>query len=655
MTHEKGVWIDRFGTWLTISALGVLPVFFLPITQDYYDTNKWVLLTGATIVILFLWGLRVLMTGTAAIAWNGTIKRLGLLVLTVMVSLLVSPNKVEALLTPFGAGTLIALFIIALIGTTFLDEKARPILRWVILSTTSLAGLLAIYQFFGLARVTGLAGVAGLAFLSDPLWTPVGTSVGLMTILIVTLPLLVAEALQRKRAGHDTHMIVAVVMCIVSLGGLILTAYQVLPKWSATILPYWANWQIMLESYKNWRQLLVGVGAENFLAAFSTGRPAALNMTPLWNTRFTLGSSMLFHIATVYGLIGASAFGYLLLGLLKATPWLSARGGLVKISPSGVSLLLAALSLILLPPSLPAFIVITTILIVSESSASLKRPRLSRLILRYGIAALVFLLAATASYGLVRAYSAELAFGRSLRALENRDGTAAYNLQIQAITRNPRVTRFHTAYSQTNLALANAVAAGTATASAAPDQIDKDRQTTTQLIQQAIREAKLAVNLAPKNILAWENLAFVYQTLTGVAQGANQWAVAAYSQAMTLDPTNPVIRLQLGGAYVGQQRLDQAAESYLTAIRLKPDYANAYYNLAFVYREQKKYLTAAQALKEALKYVTPGSDDGSRAQKELTELRDLLTDEEKRALDEPSTTPSTPPSDTTNEPLSPLP
>lgn len=611
-----------------ITALGLVPAFFLPLTQDYYDTNKWTLLVGSAIIILILWGLRVVLTGTVTIAWNRTVKGLGLVTIAALVSLLVSPNKGEALLSPFGAGTFLSLFLVAAVGTTFLDDKARGILRWTLMTTVSLTGLLAVYQFFGLSRITGLAGVAGLTFLSNPLWTPVGTSIGLITVIVVTLPLIAREALHRKRSGHDNHVIVAIVMGIAYIGGLTLTAYQILPTWSQTTLPYWVNWQILLESYKNWKQLLLGIGAENFLAAFTAGRPVALNMTPLWNTRFTLGSSTFFHIATVYGVVGAAALSWFLAGLHPVL----------------------LLTLVFLPPSFSTLIVVATILIISQppTHRSLARHSLARL-----IAVPVFLLAAAASYGLVRAYGAELAFAQSLKALENRDGTATYNLQIQAITANPQIARFHTAYSQTNLALANAISS-TATTSATPEQLDRDRQTATQLIQQAIREAKIGVNLAPQHVLAWENIANVYQTLTGVAQGADQWTVAAYQQAMQLDPTNPVIRLRLGGAFIGQQKLDAAAESYVAAISLKPDYANAYYNLAFVYREQKKYLPAAQAIKEAAKYVTPGGDDARRTQTELDELRELLTAEEKQALD--AQTQAAPPETTTSpEPLSPLP
>lgn len=601
----------------------------MSMTQVPFDTNMWFLLIAFTFILLLLWGLRVLKTGKLTIAWNGTTKRLGFLVLASLVSLLFSPNKTESILTPFGLGTFLSLFFMTLVGVTFLNEQGKNILKWALMATVSLSGLLAIYQFFGLGKIL------------FP-WTPVGTDVDLMTILLVTLPILIRETFHRKHAGHDTHMIVALVMSIACLGGLILTAYQVLPKWSSTTLPFWVNWELLLESYKNLKQLMVGVGAQNFLGAFTAGRPVSLNMTPLWNTRFTVGSSTLFHFATVYGLVGAAALVYFLWGLLT-----------IFVRPPLANVVMV-LSLVFLPPSFPALILITTLLILSESShpVSLKGSHPSRL-----IAVPVLLLAAAASYGLFRAYGAELAFGKSLRAFDSREGTNAYNLQIQAITFNPHVARFHMAYAQTNLALANAIS-GAASPSA------EDRQTATQLIQQAIREAKFAVNLAPNNILVWENIATVYQELTGVAQGADQWTVASYQKAMQLDPTNPTLRLRLGGAFVGQQKFDRASEQYITAIELKPNYANAYYNLGFVYRETKKYLDAAQAIQEALKYVTPGSEGAAQGQKELTDLRELLTETEKKVLDNPESAPVIEPQSapsgaanqqSTTEPLSPLP
>ncbi|MEK7141431.1 MAG: tetratricopeptide repeat protein [Patescibacteria group bacterium] len=642
---------DHIGSWTIIISAGLSPVFFLPLTQDYYDLNKWLLLIVSVCITIVLWTWRSMTSGHITFTWNTNAQAFGVLALAAILSLLMSsPNRIEALISPFGAGSFLALFLLILLGSTFLDEKSKSTLRWLLYAVVSLTGLIAIYQFFGLSRIAGLSGIPGLAYLSDPLWTPVGTSVGLMTIAAVTIPLLIGEIVERKKQGHDTHMIAAIVMTIAALGGLILTAYQAIPLLVSGMLPYWAAWQILLESWKNLKQLFVGVGAENFLSAFTAGRPTILNMASSWSSRYAIGSSLVFHIATVYGALGLAALTFAFVSLCKGkypVPVLASR-------------ITALLALIFLPPSFPALLLIVILLMVDGHGTVSHRTIPKKPVLLYGVGIAVFIAIAGLVYGLYRVYGAELAFGRSLQALQKRDGTVAYNAQIKAITFNPTSPRFHISYSQTNLALANALA-GTASSSAAPEQVKKDRETATQLVQQAIREAKLAVNLAPTNILVWENIAAVYQELTGVAQGADQWTVAAYQQAMQLDPTNPALRLRLGGAYVGQQKFDRAAEQYIAAIGLKPDYANAYYNLAFVYRETKKYLAAAQAIREAIKYVTPGSDGATQGQNELDALRELLTEKEKAILDnantfqtnEPLIAPSTKKS--TTEPLSPLP
>lgn len=653
-TAERETVINKLGMWVIMAALGTFPLFFLPFTQDYYDTNKWYLLLGGSVILLGLWGLRVLTTKSLAVSPGEGVRTIGLLGLVALTSLLIrSPNKIEAMLSPFGVGTFAALAIFVGFGDTFFDEKDKHLLQRIMYVSISLTGLIAIYQFFGLGKYL----LPNSPFVQNPLWTPVGTSVGLMTILAVTIPLLVREIYDRHRAGHDTPMIIGVVMVIACIGGLFITVSQMFPLWSTTTLPFWASWSLLLESYKYAPQTILGVGGENFLAAFTRGRPASLNLTPLWNTRFTMSSSMLFHIATIYGALGLAAFLY----FLKQLVFPDKKGGHPTPVWIRISLWLAALALVLLPPSFPAFIVVVVLLWTTRPPRLIHRsiPQANLAVI---LGLVVLILVAGSSYGLVRAYMAEASFSKSLTKLDARDGTNAYNLQIDAITKNPSVSRYHMVYSQTNMAIAGNLA-NTATGSSTQSaEASNNRQLTTQLIQQAIREAKLAVNLAPINIIAWENLADIYQTLTGAAKGADQWTIASYQQAIQLDPTNPVLRLRLGGAYVAMQALDRARDSYLAAISLKPDFANAYYNLSFVYKQQKLFLAAAQVLKETQKYVTAGSDDATRIEKELAAMRELLTEKEKLALDAPAAAPPTTtptkedlaPRDN-NTPLSPLP
>lgn len=114
------------------------------------------------------------------------------------------------------------------------------------------------------------------------------------------------------------------------------------------------------------------------------------------------------------------------------------------------------------------------------------------------------------------------------------------------------------------------------------DLSDEDKKTAVTLIQQAINEGKAAVALNQTDSINWNALAVVYENLIGAAQQADQWTVAAYTQAIIRDPANPKLRVDLGGVYRKLKSDDQASRLFEQAAQLKPDYANAYFNMASI-------------------------------------------------------------------------
>jgi cytochrome c-type biogenesis protein CcmH/NrfG len=216
--------------------------------------------------------------------------------------------------------------------------------------------------------------------------------------------------------------------------------------------------------------------------------------------------------------------------------------------------------------------------------------------------------------GIVRSYNAELLFYSSLQYAQANNGSATYNTQILTIRTNPYISRYHIIFSQTNLALAaslaNSIRANTTPQTKGlADTTTKDRQLVAQLLQQAINEAKKAVALDPVNILSWENLARTYQQLIGVAQGADNWTVASYNQAIQLDPTNPVLYVDLGTVFMSINNYTTAITEFQRAIALKSDYANAYYNLANAYKSNNDITQAIATIKQVLPLIDKSSDD----------------------------------------------
>ena len=106
-----------------------------------------------------------------------------------------------------------------------------------------------------------------------------------------------------------------------------------------------------------------------------------------------------------------------------------------------------------------------------------------------------------------------------------------------------------------------------------------------------------------------------------MAQDANDWAVRAYNTAIQLDPTNPRLRVELGGIYFGAQDYLSAANSFRQAVSLKNDYANAHYNFAHALIKLQAYADAQRELETVKNLVDVNSADYKQVAADLEELK----------------------------------
>ncbi|MEK7111887.1 MAG: tetratricopeptide repeat protein, partial [Patescibacteria group bacterium] len=149
---------------------------------------------------------------------------------------------------------------------------------------------------------------------------------------------------------------------------------------------------------------------------------------------------------------------------------------------------------------------------------------------------------------------------------------------------------------------------------------EDDRSTITQHIKQAIREGRATVTLNPGRSGNWEILARIYQAIMPFAQGADNFAIQSFNQSIALDPTNPNLRIALGGVYYALGRYDEAIRVFELAVLSKPDLANAHYNLAVAYREKGEIEKAIEQMKLVLSLVEKDSSDYELAKTELENL-----------------------------------
>jgi tetratricopeptide (TPR) repeat protein len=228
---------------------------------------------------------------------------------------------------------------------------------------------------------------------------------------------------------------------------------------------------------------------------------------------------------------------------------------------------------------------------------------------------------------LFKTYNVTLAdyYHRMALSQANKNGTLTYQYLQKAEAINPEVDLYRVDMAQTNFALANALAIqkGPSKSNTQGTLTDQDKKTIQTLLSQSINEGRVAVTLSPRSARNWEVLGSVYRNITGVAQNALAFSLDAYGKAIQLDPLNPALRVSVGGVYYSVKRYDLAARFFSDATNLKPDYANAYYNLSIAYRDGgdlANATTVAQQLVTLLQ-ANPNSPDYKAASQYLAALK----------------------------------
>lgn len=603
-------WCTKIIRFITLFILPFVCISFLPFVEDAYDTGRFIMLTGVTIIICAFWTIKLIQTKSLVVSYNAGTLGFGFLTLTSLLSvILVSANKIEVLVHPLGSITWISLTLISLIAPTTLEKKDYNKLMWMIVGASSLLGLLVIYQQFSITAML----FPTISYLANPLWNPTGSPISACYIFALSLPLGIYLLKESNKNHEDRNSAFSLIAILIAVSGIAITLWRYIPLMKTSLLPLPVGWGILLESWKRPMSAIVGVGTDQFTFAYTVGKQLSINTTTIWNSAFNTNASLLLHQATVNGFLGMCALLLFAIVLVRSK---------ISTMEFRIALFLAIIFLFLFPPSFPLILLLGLFCILTTSEHNTHVYRFTTPGVVFGsIVCLAIIIAS--SYCWYRYTKGEQLFYQALVARnDENNGTKAYNLMILAMRQSPFISRFHANFGQLNLMLGGAIIT-----SAKQNQTTgtltlptEDQQLVSTLLSQAIREGKTATTLAPTNVYMWGNLASIYQNLIGIASEAPSWAIAAYQKAITLDPVNPVLRLDLGGVYVGIKDYDNALQQFVAAVTLKPDYANGYYNLANVFKLKGNIKEAKSALQNVLDLLPSTSLEYQKVTEEIKAL-----------------------------------
>ena len=630
----KGVVIKL---WLVL-----FPFFFLPITSDFFSFNKLALTTITALILLLLSTIEFIFNKKIKWGSNSLESYLLLLIFSSSLSLIISsPNKVQALI--YSNYSPLMLFSLSIIAYYLVKLKidARP----YILFSAFLLSISALFFFFNPLKNASLPN--NLNFLKNPYFTPTGSYLSLLVFLAFAIGWQSINLFVRKKEKKD---LAGSFMLLFILVGFLTAAYNLLKpqtingqKFQLLLPPFRLSWYAAVEILKKPLTAVFGIGPDNYAAIFTRVKDIAYNQSNLWQiSYFNFARNFVFHIFTVGGILGFISLALIYLKLLREAK--------EKDKEVYYLLLFFLAIMFFVPPSIILwgilFILISHTIIKTQklNEVSIDLSNLLPVYAAAGILSLLFI--GGVGFFLGRAYAAEVYFKKALDGLQRNDAQTVYENHRKAIQYNPYVERFRISFSQLNLVLANNFLKQLLDEQKdkKPDQqkINNLRQSVTQAIQAAINEAKAAAALNPQKASNWANLAAVYRNIINLAQNADVWTITAYQRAIQIDPQNPIYRLNLGGVHFSLGQYEQALRLFEQAVALKPDWANAHYNLAWAAYNTKDYQRAVLEMQNVLNLLDPkkAKGDYERAKKDLEQFKKKL--EETKKATGPATLSPTP-------------
>ena len=372
-------------------------------------------------------------------------------------------------------------------------------------------------------------------------------------------------------------------------------------------LPFTTSWIVSATAFRD--NPFFGTGPSTYLFNFTSYKPADFNLLSYWNFSFDTAYNAFLQVLGTLGIFGFLALVYFCIVIL-VNSWRNLAVDTQDAHQDNTHVLLPAMAMsglmaivLLAIHDFTLVSVVTTFFILAVLMMAQRSIRERVTELSLGIKAstadnkqfdlfpvilfVVYVIAAIAVlYNTVTMVAADY-YHRLALVTANTSGTQTYTYLQKAESLNPNVDLYRIDMAQTNFALANAIAAKAKPAKNGKglNLSTQDKQTIQTLLAQAVNEGRASVILSPRSARNWEVLASIYRNISGVAQNALAFSLSGYSQAIQLDPMNPVLRLDVGGIYYVTKNYNQAIRFFTDAANLKPDYANAYFNLSIAYRD----------------------------------------------------------------------
>jgi tetratricopeptide (TPR) repeat protein len=660
-------YLENVSLFLVGVTLLAFPLLFTTMLTDAFTLPKQIIVGLAVVLSIVVLSIRMILEGRIRLRVTPFDLPVLLFGVVVFVSAMFAVNRYDALIN--FVPLMFTLLFFFVLTNTIRGQKAILFGTASLLIGSALATLLSILSFFKIY-------VLPFAYSHAQSFTSFGSLLDQAIFLAIVVPLAgymawpVISPLFSKESSQEVFgsrrtsavtplSIISTVIFAVLTVGLLLTVYMLATTQKPLILPFVTGFQtglaaISQDTGRILQGFLFGSGFGTYMNDFTRFKQATYNANPtLWSFTFFRSSSYVLELLATTGFLGLASFLFIVYRVVKE------RTFFLPIVIAMVAAFLLPMSFIL---QLTLFVTLAFFAVLRSQHAASRYADLEfylvtlkhGLILaqpegerqphdpvntRYGkvlpFAFVIFILAVVGYVSFLsgKFILSDMTFARSLVAASQNNVQQTYNLQSQAIAQFPYRDLYHRTFSQTNLTIANAIASNQPKDSSPSAEV---QQQIVGLIQQAINYGRNSVSVAPQSALDWNALSGTYRSLIGFGQNADQFAVLTNQQAIALDPSNPQQYISLGGIYYQLGVWDEAIRQFQLAANLKPDYANAFYNLGHAYESKGDATSLQNALQAYQVVVSLTTSDKASTDKVKGEIEALKKKIDGQANDQQS-------------------
>lgn len=366
---SAGKGLQKWASYVLVVAFGFLPLFFVSSLTAPFEYTKVLIVAASLAVVLILFSLSVLRTGTMRVRMTLPVWAFGAVFLTTVLSAVLSGDLHDAVIGDvLSTGTVTfvgVLFLTMLMWVILSPEKATIMKLYVALAISALVLVL-----FHVVRLIGGPDILTLGIFTDSVSSPIGgwNDLALFLGLVVILSIIALEQLRLTKMGKILFSVVALlavfmltvinfsaVWYVLGIVSLVVLVYSVgknrftptdavIPKKedaSSILLPLvvcivsllfvlgGSLFGSFITKYTNisyvevrpsvsatidiaravyGENAFVGIGPNKFIDAWRLYKDAGINSTVFWNTNFVAGNGYITTFFVTTGILGGLAW-----------------------------------------------------------------------------------------------------------------------------------------------------------------------------------------------------------------------------------------------------------------------------------------------------------------------------------------------------------